>query len=44
MYEIFSFFNTNKTQRRTMHLNDLPNVELYDDNLKMFNQDWEETQ
>ena len=41
MYQIFSFFNINKTQEHTMNLNDLLNVELYNDNLKMFNLAWE---
>ena len=43
MYQIFSFSNINKTQRRAMNLNDLLNVESYSDNLKMFTQAWGES-
>ena len=43
MFRIFSFFNINKTQGHTMNLNELLNVGLYNDNLKMFSQAWEET-
>ena len=38
IFQMFSFFNINKTQYQTMNLSDLLNVELYNDNLKMFNQ------
>ena len=37
------FFNINETQGHSMNLSDLLNVELYNDNLKMFNEAWEET-
>ena len=40
---VFLFFSINKTQADTMNLSDLLNVELYNDNLKMFNEPWEET-
>ena len=43
LFQIFSFFNTNKTQGHTMNLSDLLNVDLYNDNLKMLNHSWEET-
>ena len=43
MYQLRSLFNINKSQGDTVNLNDLLNVDLYNDNLKMFNQDWEET-
>ena len=33
----------NKTQDHTISLSDLVNVKLYTDNLKMFDQAWEET-
>ena len=36
MYQIFSFFIINTTEEHTMNLNDLLNVELYNDNLQMF--------
>ena len=42
VYQIFSFFNIHKNQVHTMNLNDLLHVELYNDNLKMFNQAREE--
>ena len=42
MFQVFSFI-INKTQGPTMDLNDLLNGELYTDNLKMYNQAWEET-
>ena len=41
--QIFSFFNIGKTQGHTMNLNYFLHVELYNDNLKMYNQAWEET-
>ena len=41
--QIFSFFNLSKTEAHTMNLNELLDVGLYSDNLKMFNQAWEET-
>ena len=41
--QIFSFFRINMTRGHTMSLNDLINVELHYDNLKAFNQTWEET-
>ena len=41
--QMFSFFNINKTQAHAMNLNDLLDVGLYNDNLKMFSQAWEET-
>ena len=37
MFQIL-FTNINETQEPTLNLSDLPNVELYSDNLKMFNQ------
>ena len=40
---VFLFFSINKTQADTMNLSDLLNVELYNDNLKMFNEPWEVT-
>ena len=43
MFQIFSFFNTNKTQGHTMNLSDLLTVELYNGNLNMLNHAWEET-
>ena len=43
MFQIFSFFKINQTQGHTMNLSDLLYVELYNDNLKMFNQAWEDT-
>ena len=43
LFQIFSFSNINKTQGHTMNLSYLLNVELYTDNLKVFNQPWEET-
>ena len=43
VFEIFSFFKVNKTQEHVVNLNDLLNVELYNDFLKMFNHAWEET-
>ena len=39
MCQIFSFFNI----RAHVNLNDLLNVELYNDNLKMINRAWEAT-
>ena len=41
-YQIFSFFNINENQGRTMGLNDLLDIDLYNDILKMFNQTWDE--
>ena len=41
--QMFSFFNINKTQAHTLNLNDLLDVGLHNDNLKMFSQAWEET-
>ena len=41
VYQIFSFFRINKTHGHTMNLNNLLNVEVYNDNLKAFNQTWE---
>ena len=38
----FKDSNINKTLGHTMNLNDLLEVELYNDNLKMFSQAWEE--
>ena len=38
MFQICPFFNIIKTQGPTMNLCDLRNVELYNDNLMMFNQ------
>ena len=43
MFHIFSFFNINKTQEHTMNLSDLLLVELYNENVKIFNHAWEET-
>ena len=43
MFHIFSFFNINKTQGHTMNSSDLLLVELYNDNVKIFNHAWEET-
>ena len=43
MYQTFSFFNIHTTEEHTLNMNDVPNVELYNDILKMFNQAWEET-
>ena len=43
MFQTFSFFIINKIQVHTMNLRDLRNVELHDDNFKMFNQVWDET-
>ena len=40
---IFIFSNLIKLKERMVHLSDLLNVELRNDNLKMFNQAWEET-
>ena len=42
MYQIFSFFDRNKTQGRAMSMADLLNIELRNDNLMQFNQAWEE--
>ena len=43
MHQNLSFFNINTIQVHTMNLSDLLNVELCNDNLKMFNQVSEET-
>ena len=43
MFHIFSFFNINNTQEHTMNLSGLLRVELYNDNVKIFNHAWEET-
>ena len=37
----YLFVSMNKTQEHTMNLSDLLHVELYNDNLKMFNQAWQ---
>ena len=42
MFEELLFFSINKTQGHTMNFSDLLDVELHNDNLKMFNQAWEE--
>ena len=42
MFQFFSPFGINETQVRAMGLTDLLNIELYNDNLKQFNQAWEE--
>ena len=42
LLQVFLFFNCNKTQGHTMNLSDLLDVELHNDNLKIFNQAWEE--
>ena len=42
MLQFFSLFDINKTQGRAVGLTDLLNIELYNDNLKQFNQAWEE--
>ena len=42
MFRITLFFNVNKTHEHTMNLSDLLCVQLHNDNLKMFNQAWEE--
>ena len=42
MHQNFSIFSINKTQGHC-NLNELLSVALYNDNLKMFNQAWEET-
>ena len=42
MCQILSSSNINWTQGHTLDLNDLLNVELYNDNLEMLNQVWEE--
>ena len=42
MLQFFSLFDINKTQGREVGLTDLLNIELYNDNLKQFNQAWEE--
>ena len=41
--QMFSFFNINKTQAHAMNLNELLDVGLHNDNLKMFSGAWEET-
>ena len=38
-----SFIGIFESQGQTMNVNDLLHVELHSDNLKMFNQTWEET-
>ena len=43
MYQIFWFFNISKTEGDIVNLDDMVNVELYNDNLKIFNQACEET-
>ena len=43
MRQVLLFCNINKTPGHTMNLIDLLDVELYNDNLKMFSQAWEET-
>ena len=43
MFQIVSLFNINKTQEHTMDVNDLLNVDFYNNNLKTFNQTWAET-
>ena len=43
IFQILSFFNNFETQEHAMNLNDMLNVELYNQNLNMFNQAWEET-
>ena len=43
MFQVCLFFNVCKTHGHTMNLSDLLNVELCNDNLKMFHQGWEET-
>ena len=43
LYQIFSFFNIDETQGHILNMNDLLNVELYNDTLKMFDLAWEET-
>ena len=41
--QVFLFFHVSKIQEHTMIWSDLFDVELYDENLKMTNQVWEET-
>ena len=43
MFHIFSFFNINETQVHTMNSSELLLVELYNDNVKIFNHASEET-
>ena len=43
MFQVFLFFNIDESQGHTMNLSDLLCVELYNDNLKMFDEAWEET-
>ena len=40
--DLLSLFDINNTQGRIMGLNDLLNIEVYNDSLKMFSQAWEE--
>ena len=39
---IFSFFDITKTQGRALGGSDLRNIQLHSDNLRLFNQSWEE--
>ena len=43
VYQIFRSSAFFETQGYTMSMNDLLHMELHSDNLKMFNQTWEET-
>ena len=40
--QFFSLFDINETQGRAVGLTALLNIELYNDNLKQFNQAWKE--
>ena len=42
-YQIDAFFKLNDVPGRVSGSNDMLNIELRDDNLKMFDQTWEET-
>ena len=41
-YQIFALFDISKKQGTAMGLSDLLSIELHTDNLKNFNQEWEE--
>ena len=40
---IYVYFKINNTQGRPTKLTELLNIELYHDNVRMFNQTWDET-
>ena len=42
LFQITLFLDINKTHEHTMNLSDLLYVQLHKDNLKLFNQAWEE--